>query len=136
MSANITGSCLCKAVKYTITGRIKAAANCHCNTCKMMTGGAFSSLAIVGDESFRFDQGEGSLSAYQVSEQATRHFCRICGTPLFNVHQKFPGNHMVALGSLDDPTAATPAVNVYCESMLSWVKDICGLSCFEKEYQR
>ena len=40
------------------------------------------------------------------------------------------------LGSLDDPTATTLAVNVYCESMLPWVKDISGLSCFEKEFQR
>ena len=136
MPANITGACLCKAVRYTITGRIKAAANCHCNICKKMTGGAFSALVIVGDESFCFDQGEESLNTYQVSEQAIKHFCRLCGTPLFNLHQKFPGNRMVALGSLDDPTAATPVVNVYCESMLPWVKDISALNCFEKEFRR
>lgn len=136
MPVSITGSCLCGAVTYTISGRIKAAANCHCNTCKKITGGAFSSLVIVDEEHFKIDQGQKNLAACRISDKATKNFCRVCGTPLFNVHRKFPGNRMVSLGSLDDPSVATPAINVYCESMLPWVKNISGLKCFAREFKR
>ena len=132
----ITGACLCKSVKYTINGPIKAVANCHCNMCKKMTGAAFATFAIVAEESLEITQGEKELSAYVVTDNVTKSFCRSCGTPLFHVHKKYPGNRMLPIGALDDPTAVTPAINIYCESMLPWVKELAGLSSFDQGYTK
>ncbi len=131
----ITGTCLCKSVKYTLNGPIMAVANCHCNTCKKMSGAAFSTIAIVAEESLEITQGEKELSAYVVSENATKYFCQSCGTPVFNVHKKFPGNLMLPVGALDDPAAVTPAINVYCESMLPWVKGIAEQTSFDQGFK-
>jgi hypothetical protein len=136
MSDNLTGSCLCNTVKYTINGSIKAAANCHCNTCKKTTGGVFATIAVVDENNLEIIEGQDALTAYQVSEKATKHFCHTCGTPIFSLHKKYPGHCMMAAGSLDEPSLASPAINIFCESMMPWVKDIAGLQCFEKEPTR
>ena len=136
MPNTLTGSCHCRAVQYTITGEIKTVANCHCNTCRKTIGAAFQTIAFTEESNLDIRQGRESLAAYQVSENATKHFCRTCGTPVFNTHKMFPGHCMVVLGSLDDPSLVTPAVNVFCENMLPWVKEIAALPSFDKEPPR
>ncbi len=136
MSDNLTGSCLCNAVKYTINGPIKATANCHCNTCKKITGGAFATVAIITEDNLEIVEGQDNLATYQVREKLTKYFCSTCGTPIFNSHKKYPGHCMMAAGSLDEPSLVTPAINIFCESMMPWVKNITDLRCFEKEPTR
>ena len=133
MSDKITGSCLCSAVKYIVNGPIKAVANCHCNTCQKTTGSAFGTVAIIGENDFEIIEGQDSLATYQVSEKATKYFCRTCGTPIFNLHKKYLGNCMTQVGSLDDPSLVTPAINIFCESMMPWIKGIADLKCFDRE---
>jgi hypothetical protein len=133
MSDNITGSCLCSAVKYSVNGPIKAVANCHCDTCKKTTGGVFSTVAVIAENNLVIIEGQDSLTTYQVSENATKYFCHTCGTPIFALHKKYPGNYMTQVGSLDDPALAAPAINIFCESMLPWVKGIADLKCFDRE---
>lgn len=133
MSDNVTGSCLCSAVKYTLNGPMKAVANCHCNICKKTTSGVFATIAVVDENNLQIIEGQDILTTYQVSEKATKYFCRTCGTPIYNSHKKYPGNCMLSVGSLDDPALATPAINIFCESMLPWVNGISDLPCFEKE---
>jgi hypothetical protein len=133
MSDKITGSCLCRAVKYIVNGPIKAVANCHCNTCKKATGSVFGTIAVIDENDFEIIEGQDFLTTYQVSEKATKYFCRICGAPVFNRHKKYPGNYMTQVGSFDDPSLAAPAINIFCENMLPWVKTIADLKCFERE---
>ena len=136
MSDKVTGSCLCRAVKYNLNGPIKAVANCHCNTCKKITGGVFGTIAVIGEQELEIIEGQDILTSYQVSEKAIKHFCRTCGTPVFVSHTKYPGHCMLHVGSLDDPGLATPAINIFCESMLPWVNGIAELQCFDREPTR
>lgn len=133
MADNITGSCLCGAVKYLVKGPIKAVANCHCNYCQKGTGSVFGTIAIIGQDDLEVSQGRDNLATYQVSEKATKNFCRTCGTPIFNLHSRYQGNYMVQVGSLDDPSLVTPAINIFCHNMSPWLKDISGLKCFDRE---
>ena len=133
MSGKITGSCLCGAVKYIINGPIKAVANCHCNVCQKVTGSVFGTIAVIGENDLEVIDGQDKLMTYQISEKAIKYFCRSCGTPIFNRHKRYPGNHMIQVGSFDDPALAIPAINIFCESMLPWVKSIADLKCFERE---
>jgi hypothetical protein len=136
MSEKITGSCLCSAVKYIVNGSVKAVANCHCKVCKKTTGGAFATIAIIAEHDFEIITGEDALATYQVSDRAIKYFCRTCGTPLYNLHKKYPGNCMTAVGSFDDPSLVTPAINIFCENMLPWVKEVADLKCFDREPTR
>ncbi len=132
MPEKTTGSCLCKSVKYIINEEIQSVVNCHCNTCKKITGGAFETIAVIREKSLEIVEGEGALSTYQISENARKHFCGNCGTPIYNLHKKYPGRCMVQIGSLDQPGLVAPAVNIFCESILPWVREIGVLTCFER----
>ena len=136
MKAVITGSCLCKAVQYRIASAIAMAVNCHCNSCKKASGGAFASLAVVKEKHLEITSGKECLVTYQRSESVAKLFCGCCGTPIFNAHKMFPGNRMLPVGAFDVPELATPAINVHCENMLPWVKDIAETKCFDKEFTR
>ncbi len=134
MTTAITGSCFCKTVEYQITSAIPMAVNCHCNNCKKITGGAFSSLAVVKERHLQITSGKESLATYQLSDNLSKHFCSHCGTPIFNRNSRYPGRCMVALGSLDDPAAVTPSVNVHCENQLGWVIIDEKLQNFDQDY--
>ena len=133
MSDKITGSCLCGAVQYIVNGAIKAVANCHCNICQKTTGAVFATIAVIGENVLEVIAGQDSLTTYQVSEKAIKHFCRTCGTPIFNRHKTYPGNYMTQVGSFDSPSLATPTINIFCESMVPWCKNMNDLKCFERE---
>lgn len=132
MSDILKGSCLCGRVTYQLTERVRSVANCHCTTCKKLTSGAFQTVALVREQGFELLTGQENLSSYEISGRARKHFCRTCGTPIYNLNQKFPGWVLVPIGPLDDPAALTPTLNVYCESMLGWVKTIGELKSFEQ----
>jgi hypothetical protein len=132
MAETMTGSCKCGEVRYQIAEPIEFAANCHCNMCKKLTGGPFSSVAVVSQAGFAITQGQDQVSSYAVSENARRHFCRTCGSPIYLLHEKLPGRCMVALGTLDQPTAVTPAMNIHCENMLPWVREIMNRTNFDQ----
>jgi hypothetical protein len=133
MSDKVTGSCLCGAVQYMLIGNIKAVANCHCGVCQKTTGSVFATIAVIGENDLDVIAGQDNLATYQISEKAIKYFCRTCGTPIFNRHKRYPGNYMVQVGSFDTPSFATPAINIFCESMMPWVKNIADLKCFERE---
>lgn len=126
------GTCLCKSVKYVISEEIKSVVNCHCKTCKKITGAAFETIVVIDEKSLEIVEGRELLSVYQISETADKYFCSNCGTPIYNLLMNYPGRCMVQVGSLDQPDLVTPAVNIFCESMLPWVKEIADLKCFEK----
>ncbi len=131
-----TGSCRCATVKYLVKNDIKMAANCHCTICRKMTGGAFASIAIVDAADMEILEGKNALTAYEVSENAVKHFCSKCGSPIYNLHKGFPGKYMIPIGSLDNPAPITPAVNIHCENMLPWVGSIMEMTNFDKAPER
>jgi len=136
MSDDLKGSCLCGTVTYRLTERPRSVANCHCNTCKKLTSGAFQTVALVREQGLELLAGEDNLSCYEISGRARKHFCRTCGTPIYNLNQKFPGWVLVPIGTLDNPQALAPMLNVYCESMLPWVKQLGELPCFDQSPPR
>ena len=133
---NMTGSCLCGVVKYATSADFEMVGNCHCKTCRKITGSAFEAFAVISREAFTLLAGDDSLVEYKVSPKAKKHFCGICGTPVFNRHRLAPGKLIVHLGSLDEPERLTPTVNLYCESMLPWVADLQSRRNFAKGLSR
>lgn len=129
-----TGSCLCKSVRYTVKSPFQMALNCHCATCRKITGAAFEAIAVVDESALEFTRGKELLTAYRIDEVARKHFCSRCGTPIYNLHIKVPGRALVHIGSLDHPAAVTPSINLFCESMLPWVKSLTDLKSFDKGF--
>ena len=106
-----SGSCLCGAVAYEVTGKLRNAIGCHCTQCRKVTGHYLAaSAADHGD--FRLTRDDG-LAWYRSSEAARRGFCRICGSTLF---WQGDGRDYIAIaaGSLDAPTDIHLEGHIFC----------------------
>ncbi len=121
MSDTLNGSCACGLVKFVLVDAKRNIINCHCHTCRKLNGGAFSSYIAVADDNFKLHEGQDVLTRYVVTENVDKHFCRVCGTPIYNKNRKYPGLIIVPLGALDEVGQMRPTVNIYCDSKLSWV---------------
>lgn len=95
---DVTGRCLCGAVRYRAALKNREVGACHCSMCRRWSGGPL--LGVEPDGAVAFDNEE-QIGAYRASEWGERGFCRQCGTNLFWRMQD--GSHVVlCAGTLDD----------------------------------
>ncbi len=96
-----TGSCLCRAVTYSIASEVKETGACHCKMCRRWSGGVFLGVEVQPDQ-IAF---EGDVQSYRSSAWAERVFCPKCGTSLwYRIVAPGPHNgvYHVGFGTLDD----------------------------------
>lgn len=112
------GGCMCKAVRYSLTGPFSYSAHCHCRSCQLAVGAGFATFSAVAPENFEITSGE--ITIYNSSPGVQRGFCKNCGTSL-----TFTGDDWsdvaILTATLDDPSAAVPTSNVYLEHRQNWV---------------
>lgn len=106
----ITGGCLCGRVRITATGRPYRVGLCHCMDCRKHHGALFHASAI-------FPQGAVTITG-ETRSHAGRHFCPICGSPLFGQ----TGDEIeVNLGTLDAPDQFQPTYELWAIRRESWL---------------
>ncbi|MCG8590212.1 MAG: GFA family protein [Proteobacteria bacterium] len=117
----ITGSCLCGAIRYEVTGEPVWAHNCHCRRCRKIRGTAFASNLFVPLADFRFAQGEDLLGSYKLpeAERFTHVFCRTCGSSL-PFRNEARGVAVIPMGSLDDDPGREPGAHIFVASKANW----------------
>ena len=119
--ANITGGCLCGRVRYTVTGA--PAFSGHCRNCQRYTGSAFEALIAFPAASISV---QGELKTYDDTgdsgQPVHRRFCPNCGSGVVNEVDALPGVTIVLAGTLDDPAAFKPTMDVYWSSAQPWVR--------------
>ena len=121
-----SGTCRCDGISYRLNSEIKIVINCHCNSCRSHSGAAFSTYIRIPRSSFEIVKGNDLLTEYEVP-RGKKHFCRICGTPIFNVLTNYPDAYMIYLGTLDDINDVTPRRNIWCESKLKWIDSLASI---------
>lgn len=121
MHKEITGGCLCGAVRYVCTSEPVFSGNCHCRSCQKVSGGVGSSaiavpadaLTITGEVKYFDDKADsGGVSS--------RGFCPECGSRLFGTMSNVPGLVSIMAGGLDDPSLFKPTMNVFVASAQPW----------------
>ena len=53
----LTGTCLCRKVRFEIRGELGSIVYCHCESCRKAQGTAFVANAPVADEAFAVTSG-------------------------------------------------------------------------------
>lgn len=106
----LTGSCLCGAVTFEVTGTPHDPAACHCSMCRKTSGHVWAA-AIVAEDGIEI---RGPVRWYQSSETARRGFCPTCGASLF-WQARGSGEMDFALGAVDGPTGMHLARHIYVE---------------------
>lgn len=105
-----TGSCLCGAVRYRVSGPMKQVVGCHCGQCRKQTGHYLPS-ANVRTKYFEMTEDRG-LKWYEASDIAKRGFCGECGSFLF--WQAHGADRIgIAAGTIDGPTGLTTAAHIF-----------------------
>jgi hypothetical protein len=62
----LTGSCLCGAVHYEISGEPTRFYHCHCRRCRKATGTGHATNLMVVPESLTWTRGEELLQRYKL----------------------------------------------------------------------
>ncbi|MCC6553336.1 MAG: GFA family protein [Polyangiaceae bacterium] len=118
----VTGQCLCGAVRFAITPPTKWCAHCHCSMCRRAHGAAFVTFCGVPAGQFRLTQGADALVRYRSSEAATRSFCGRCGSTLLFEGERWPGEVHVVRANIDGEIDRAPQAHAYFDRHVDWVE--------------
>jgi hypothetical protein len=114
------GTCLCGGVRFEVTEPFVRISQCHCETCKRISGGIGTATGRVPTEAVRILAGRELITTYQPEEGTAKSFCRICGANLFG--SGWPDSEMtgVRLTALEPPFDGKPAMHTWVRSVASW----------------
>jgi len=120
-NTEITGGCLCKAVRYRVTAPPIVTRVCWCRVCQYLGAGSgtvnvcfpTNAMAIEGEtRDYRSLADSGSVMH--------RRFCPACGTALFSEAEARPHLIFVRAGTLDDPEVARPGATIWTSQAPTW----------------
>ena len=119
--STLHGSCLCGAVKYSVTGEPKRFYHCHCSRCRKVTGTGHASNMFLEPASLQWLSGEDRIRTFKVPEalRFTNNFCAICGSRLPR-QGKDSNVVMIPAGSLDDAAPIKPQARIFSDSRVNW----------------
>lgn len=113
MTQQISGGCLCRAVRFEVTGALRDVVLCHCAMCRK-THGHIGAYTNAPKESLRVLESRG-LKWYSSSHVARRGFCNECGASLF--WERTKGDLIsIAAGALDPPTGLSTTLQIFVDS--------------------
>ncbi len=113
------GGCRCGAVRLVARGQPLRVGICHCLDCRKQHGALFYAAAIFPQQAVTIT---GDTSAYH-----GRHFCPLCGSPLF---ARSGDEVEVHLGTLDSPDQFTPTYQCWTARRESWLPAFAGMTGF------
>jgi hypothetical protein len=112
------GGCLCKSVRYRVTGAPLSSIICHCNSCRKASGAPSVAWLTFNVDNFELLSGE--LRSFQSSAGVTRKFCSVCGSPITYENDRDPETIDVTTLSLDCPDRFPPVREVWLEDKVTW----------------
>lgn len=118
----LTGSCLCGAVQYEISGEVQRFYHCHCQRCRKLTGsGHASNLLVTPEGCLTWLAGEELLKRYKVpeAERFYNYFCSQCGSPMPRVVPQL-GGVIISAGTLNDEPPIPPGGRIFWDSRAQW----------------
>jgi hypothetical protein len=132
--SKIVGTCSCSSINFEIdTTTIVKTVNCHCSLCRKMNGSAFSSYVVIKESGYKLISGQDNVANYKRSQNATKSFCQLCGTPIYNSnHTQYPSLKILYLGTLENADQINIDANIFCDTRLDCVKGINKIPSFKE----
>ncbi|MBO9448805.1 GFA family protein [Tropicibacter sp. R16_0] len=122
MAKNVSGGCLCGAVRFVAQGEPLRAGICHCMDCRKHHGAPFHASAIYPETLVTVT---GQTQHYE-----GRHFCPRCGSSVFSCSE---GEIELHLGALDSPNQFAPSYELWTIRRENWLAPIVGAALFQRD---
>ncbi|KAB8227995.1 Mss4-like protein [Aspergillus alliaceus] len=140
MASSNSGSCLCGAVQYRITGDPGQFFVCHCDNCQKVSGSAFMANCWYIKDQVQITQGQESVKTYHDKATSSgtglkRSFCETCGSSLFVQSDKPEGLQYisVASGTINNRASLHPTVEVWESCRRPWLSPIEGTKAMDTQ---
>ncbi len=117
-SVNVTGGCLCGAIRYESDVPPYLVGYCYCKMCQKGVGNLFGTAAFFRHENFRYVKG---TPVWYTSQGAKRGFCSQCGSPIAFQRLDAADHCSIWLGTFDQPETYKPQAHWHTESKIPWV---------------
>jgi hypothetical protein len=118
--AEVTGSCLCGSVRFAVAQPFQRLTQCHCESCKKISGGVGTASGRARTEDVRILEGEELLTTYQPPEGTAKTFCSRCGTNFFGGGWPDSEVTSVRLSALDQPFEGRIEHHTFVRSVAPW----------------
>jgi hypothetical protein len=116
----MTGSCLCGAVRFEVDGDFDRISQCHCTSCKKLSGGVGTVNGRARTNAIRILEGADVVRTYQPEEGSAKTFCSVCGSNLFGGGWPQSEFASVRLTTLDGAPQRKPDLHIYVRSLAPW----------------
>ena len=120
----ISGSCLCGAVRFEITGMTTELGMCHCSKCRKVSGVASNCQLMTARDNLKWVCGEDRLTKFELSGGWGAWRCSVCGSPVPMLHPD-GGAYWVPAGLLDTDPELKVRGHIFVGSKAAW-DDISG----------
>jgi hypothetical protein len=122
MTAQLTGSCLCGAIQYTISAPVAELRACHCTSCQKISGAGGTVNAIVASKDFRIVKGTPKrfTKTADSGRMLHRYFCGDCGSGIYTQRELTPERVVVRAGAFDNPPPMKIGAHIWTRSARNW----------------
>ena len=93
---------MCGHVTYSSSTLPEELTNCHCKTCRRLSGAAFLTFAGFPNSSITWTSGPESMKTTKYSDIAERTHCAECGTPISMQYKCQPDRVSITAGSINE----------------------------------
>lgn len=115
---------------------------CNCTDCRKITASMFASNFFVDDRYLRHIRGREKLSVFKQNKtiasgkSMANHFCSVCGTLMYRIGERFPGQSILRIGTVDDfslhHTKLKPRVEIFTKDRVAWLTGVNGAKQIEE----
>ena len=133
----LQGGCSCGGVRYRMMTAPLFVHCCHCRWCQRESGASYALNAMIEADRVELLTGEPEIvdTPSESGKGQKVHRCPACKVALWS---NFAGAgdaiHFVRVGTLDNPDAIRPDVNIFVASKQPWVKLSPDIPSFEAFY--
>jgi hypothetical protein len=136
---NLKGGCACGAIRYRLTKTPMIVHACHCRDCQKQSGGALAVNLWIEREFVEPSGAEPVAFPVPPGGSGKPHdvfHCATCGTALWSKYHAAPGDTLLVRGgTLDDPAAVAPDVNIFTRRKAPWLELPSDAKVFENFYK-
>ncbi|MEM7431922.1 MAG: GFA family protein [Pseudomonadota bacterium] len=129
--SELTGGCLCGAIRFKTLSAPTRTINCHCESCRKHTGAPMATLPVYPANQVLFSGDDRTI--YESSDNVGRAFCATCGTSMtFEANLDGYGPICaIHISTFDDPDALTPDSHSFYLDRITWYDSADSLPRYE-----